>query len=114
MRINRSRKILSKYIQKKLQIVFHSHEKLLKAKQLYNSQNNVVYVPKKMRKLEVPEERLFCKIEAFPTQIMVSVAILKAGESTTKVNDKYCCNVLLNKMIPEISRLAKHKQYLFM
>ena len=114
MRINRSRKILLKYTQKKLQTVFHSHEKLLKAKQLYNSQNNVVYVPKKMRKLEVPEERLFCKIEAFPTQIMVSVAILKAGESNTNVNDKYCCNALLNKMIPEISRMSKHKQYLFM
>ena len=29
-------------------------------------QNDVVYVPKKMRKAEVPEERLFYEIEVFP------------------------------------------------
>ena len=26
---------------------------------------------------------------------------------------KYYCNVLLKKMIPEINRLAKHNEYLF-
>ena len=30
----------------------------------------------------MPEERLFCKIEAFPKQIMVSVAILKAVKTS--------------------------------
>ena len=75
----RSRKLLSKYIQKTLQSAFFSDEKIFKVKQLYNSRNDVVYVPKKMRNIEVPEERLFCETEAFPKQIMVSVAISKAG-----------------------------------
>ena len=39
----------------------------------------MVYTLKKMKKVEVPEEKLFCKIEAFPKQIIISVAIMKAG-----------------------------------
>ena len=39
---------------------------IFKVKQLYNSHNDAVYVPKKMRKLEVPEGKLFCEIEASP------------------------------------------------
>lgn len=39
----------------------------------------MVYTPKKMKKVEVSKERLFCKIEAFPKQIIISVAIMKAG-----------------------------------
>ena len=69
-----SRKLLSKYTQKTLQIAF-----FIKAKQLYNSLNDVVYVPKKMRKVKVLEVRLFCKIEAFPKQIIVSVVTWKVG-----------------------------------
>ena len=60
----------------------------------------MVYVPKKMRKEEVSEERLLFEIEAFPKQIIVFVAISKAGKSSflfgepnTKVNAKYYCNV---------------------
>ena len=49
---------------------------------LYNSHGDAVYVPKKMGKVEVPEERLFCEIEAIPKQIIVSVAMLKAGETS--------------------------------
>ena len=64
-----SKKLLSKYTQKTLKL------------QLCNSYNDVVYVPKKMRKVEVPEERLFYKTEASPKQIMVSAVILKAGET---------------------------------
>ena len=45
---------------------FFSDEQIFKVKQLYNSHNDVVYVPKKMRKVEVPEERLYCKMEDFP------------------------------------------------
>ena len=48
---------------------------IFRGNQLYNSHDNVVYVPKKTKKKEVPEERLFCKIEDFPKQIMVSAAI---------------------------------------
>ena len=65
-----------------------------------------------MGKVEVPEERLFCEIEAFPKQIIVSVAMLKAGEteSNTKVNAKYYFNVILKNMIPEINRLTKYNE----
>ena len=71
------------------------------------------YVSKKMRKLGAPEERLFCHIEALFKQIMVYVAILKAGktsivEPNTKVNAKYYQNDLLKKMIPEMIRILKH------
>lgn len=52
---------------------------------------------------------------------MISVAISKARknpifflEPNTKVNAKYYCNVLLKKVIPEINRLAKHNEQLFM
>ena len=41
----------------------------------------MVYVPKKMRKEEVLQERLFFEIEAFPKQ-MVSVAISKTGKTS--------------------------------
>ena len=40
-------------------------------KQPYNSHNDVVNASKKMRKVEVPEERLFCKTEAFAKQVTV-------------------------------------------
>ena len=73
-------------------------------KQLCNSYNDVVHFPKKMRKVEVPEERLFYKIEASPKQIMVSVVISKADETliffvepNTKEKAKYYCNVLFKK-----------------
>ena len=61
----RSKLLLSEYTQKTSQIASFSDKKFFKKKQLYNSLNNVVYVLKKMRKAEVPEERLFCEIEAF-------------------------------------------------
>ena len=114
--IIRSRKLLSKYSQKTLHIF--SDEKIFKVKQLYNWHNDMVYVPKKMRKVEVPEERLFCKIEAFPKQIMVSVYwfwnLIKLNEPIAKVKVKYCCNVLLKKVISEINRQGNHNGYLFM
>ena len=49
-------------------------------------------------------ERLFCQIEAFSKQIMISVVISKAGktfflvEPYAKVNAKYYCNVPMKKM----------------
>ena len=45
---------------------FFSDEKIFKVKQLYNSHNDMVRVSKKLRKVEEPEVRLFCEIEAFP------------------------------------------------
>lgn len=110
-----SRKLLPKYTHKTLRTTFFSGKKTFKVKQLYNSYNNVIYVPKKMGKLEMLEERLFCKPEALFKQIIVSVATSKAGkiffvESNTKVNAKYCFNVLLT---PEMNRLAKYDKYLF-
>ena len=57
-RMIRSRKLLPRYIQKTLQTAFCSDKKILKVKQLYNSHNDVIDVPKKMRNVVVPEERL--------------------------------------------------------
>ena len=81
----------------------------------------MVYVSKKTKKVEMPEERLFREIEAFLNQIMFSVAIPKVGKPrdlfvkpNVKVNAKYYCNVLLKRMITEMDRLAKHNEYLFM
>ena len=59
-RMIRSRKLLSKWTQKTLQSAFFSEGKIFKVKQLYNSYNDVVYIPRKMRRVEVPEERSFC------------------------------------------------------
>ena len=56
---------MSKHNQKTLQTAFFCDKNIFKVKQVYNSHKDVVYVPKKMRKLEVPEKRLFCEIEAF-------------------------------------------------
>ena len=75
-----SRKLLSNFTQKTLQTAFFSHENIFKVKKLYNAHNDVVYVPKKMRNVEVPEE--FGETEAFPKQIMVSVVISKVGKTS--------------------------------
>ena len=52
---------------------------------------------------------------------MVSVVISKANETSiffaepnAKVNANYYCNVLLKRMTPEMSKLAKHDEYSFM
>ena len=74
-----------------------------------NSHDDVVYVPKKIRKVEVPEERLFCETEAFPKEIMVSVVIVKAGKTSTilltkyKGSSAYCSNpvqIFMQNLIP--------------
>ena len=54
---------------------------IFKVNQLYNSHNDAVHVAKKMRKEEVLGERLFCQIEAFSKQMMVSLVISKAGKT---------------------------------
>ena len=57
-------------------------------KQLYNSHNDLIHVLWKMREVEVPEERLFCEIEDFPKQIIVSVVISKTGKTECKVKSE--------------------------
>ena len=57
-------------------------------KQLYNSHNDLIHVLWKMREIEVPEERLFCEIEDFPKQIIVSVVISKTGKTECKVKSE--------------------------
>ena len=60
----------------------------------------MIYVPKKIRKVKVFEERLFCETEASPKQKIVSVTTSNIGktlvffvERKTKVNAKYYCEV---------------------
>ena len=72
---------MSKYTPK-TQTAFFSDEKILNLEQIYNSHNDVVHVPKKMRNVEVPDERLFCDIEAFHKEMMVYAAILKAVKTS--------------------------------
>ena len=66
-------KLLSNFTQKAVHTAFFSHEKIFEVKKLYNSQNDGFYVLKKMKKVEVPYERLFCEIEA---------VISKAGKTS--------------------------------
>ena len=72
----------------------------------------MVYVPKKMGKVEAPEEKLFFKVLAFPKETLVSVVISKAGK--TYLSKKYLFPLLLKRIIPEMSRLVKQNEYLFM
>ena len=113
------KKVIFKVYSETLKTIFFSDEKKVKVTQLYNSHNELVYAPQKMRKIELPEERLFWETEAFSKQIMVSVAIPKAGKTSifcwiSKVNVKYYCNVLLKKMIADMNKLANHNEDLFM
>ena len=68
-----SRKLLSKQTQKRSQTEFFSEENIFRVKKLNNSHNDVVNIPNKTWKVEVSEEKMFCKIESFRKEIMVSV-----------------------------------------
>ena len=59
------KKVIFKVYSETLKTIFFSDEKKVKVTQLYNSHNELVYAPQKMRKIEVPEERLFWETEAF-------------------------------------------------
>ena len=120
-RFDRAKYLLSLYTPEMLETAFFSDEKIFKVKQQYNSHNDVVYIPKKMKKSEVPDEKLFREHSGFPQKIMVSVAISKAGKTSllfvdpgAKVDADYYCNHLLSKMIPEMNRITKGQEYLFM
>ena len=62
----RSRKLLSKYTQKPLQAALFSDEHIFKVKQLYNSDSDVAYVHKRMRKLENQRKDYSAKLKPFP------------------------------------------------
>ena len=59
------KKVIFKVYSETLKTIFFSDEKMVKVTQRYNSHNKLVYAPQKMRKIEVPEERLFWETEAF-------------------------------------------------
>ena len=118
--MSRSRILLSKYTQKTLQIAFFSDKNIFMVKQFYELHNDGVHAPKKMRKVQVLDETLFCKISELLKKITVSVATSKTGktsnffvEPNAKVNARYYRNELLKKMNIETNRLAKHNDYLF-
>ena len=118
--MSRSRILLSKYTQKTLQIPFFSDKNIFMVKQFYELHNDGVHAPKKMRKVQVLDETLFCKTSELLKKITVSVATSKTGktsnffvEPNAKVNARYYRNELLKKMNIETNRLAKHNDYLF-
>lgn len=120
-RNTRAVKLLRTYTREVLKTAFFSDEKIFKVKQQYNSQNDVCYIPKKMKKSDVSDERLLRQQATFPQKIMVSVSVSKAGKTKlffvdpgTKVNAHYYSNVLMKKMIPQMDRRANGENYLFM
>lgn len=120
-RVHRGKNLLRLYTRDVLKTAFFSDEKIFKVKQHYNSQNDVCYISKKMKKSDVPDERLNCEQKTFPQKIMVSVAVSKAGKTRlffvdpgTKVNAHYYTNVLMKKMIPQMDRRTNGEGYLFM
>ena len=120
-RYPRSQRLLEMFTKKKLEKAFFSDEKIFKVKQQYNTKNDVFYVPKGTLKKDVPDKRLHREQSGFPKQIMVSVAVSKAGKTSVlfvepgaKVNANYYTTVLLNKMVPQMNRLTRGEDYLFM
>ena len=120
-RLANSKKLIKMYTANVLKTAFFSDEKIFKVRQVYNVQNDRVYAPKHQKKADVAAERILAEQTGFPESIMVSVAISKAGKTSifcvepgTKVNAKYYCDVLLKDMIPQMNRLAKRTEYLFM
>ena len=108
-RFNRAKGLLKIYVEETRDLfVFFSNEKIFKVKQQYNSKNYVFYIPKKMRKKDVSDERLLREHSGFPKKVMVSLAISKAGKTSVifvepgaKVNAEYYTKVLLKQMIPK-------------
>ena len=76
------RKLLLKYSQKILPAAFFSNENIFKVNQVYSSHSNLVYVPKKMGKVEVTKEKLFFKVLAFLKETLVSVVISKSSKTS--------------------------------
>ena len=116
-----SRRLLRMYTENVLNTAFFSDEKIFKVRQVYNVQNDRVYAPKDQKKSKVNPDRILAEQSGFPEWIMVSVAISRAGKTSvffvepgTKVNAQYYCNVLLKDLIPQMNRLAKRQEYLFM
>ena len=120
-RFIRCRRMLNIFTRKVLETAFFSDEKIFKVKQQYNRKNDVFYVPKTTKKRDVPGERLNREQSGFPQKVMVSLAISKAGKTSVlfvepgaKVDAQYYTEVLLKKMIPQMNRLTRGEDYVFM
>ena len=61
-------KLLSSYTQKTLQITFFSDKNLFKVKQLYNSHDNMINVPKKMMKAGCQRKDYSAKLKPFSSK----------------------------------------------
>lgn len=100
-----------------LETVFFSDEKIFKVQQLYNQQNDRLYVPKGTDKSSIDPSRLFVERTGFPKYLKVSVGVSKLGKTKlhffdSKVTGEYYR--ILREMIPEMDSLAGGRQYIFM
>ena len=104
-----------------METVFFSDEKIFKVQQLYNQQNDRVYVRKGTAKSSIDPSRLIVERTGFPKYLMVSVGVSKLGktklhfvEVDSKVNGEYYRTKILRGMIPEMDSLAGGRRYIFM
>ena len=94
-----------------LETAFFNDEKIFKATQLLNVQNDRTYAPSAYKKSTIENKRLYVERSGFPMSLMVSVAVSKVGklfiffvEPWAKVNGAYYREKLLASMIPEMDR----------
>ena len=120
-RVQKCQTLLRIFTREVLETAFFSDEKIFKVKQLYNSKNDVVYASKRIKKSEISEDRVIREQAGFPKKLMVSVGISKAGKTSIifveegkTVDAKYYCEKIMKEMMPQMNRLAKGKNYLFM
>ena len=115
----RSRKLLSKYTQKTLQTAFLVHENIIKVKQLYNLCSLCSEENRASRsaggKISLRNWSFSQANNGFCGNIESwwNFDFFFFVEPNTKVNAKNYCNELLKKMTPEMNRLAKHIENLF-
>ena len=119
--IERCSNLFRVFTKQVLETVFFSDEKIFKATQLLNVQNDRIYAPSAFKKSTIENKRLYVKRSGFPMSLMVSVAVSKVGklsiffvEPGAKVNGAYYREKLLASMIPEMDRLTGYQPYVFM
>ena len=121
-RIKQCPNLLRVFTKQVLETAFFSDEKIFKATQLLNIQNDRTYAPSAYKKSAIENKRLYVERSGFPMSLMVSVAELKVDkssiffvESGTKVNGgAYYREKLLASMVPEMNRLTGYQPYVFM
>ena len=115
----RSRKLLSKYTQKTLQTAFLVHDNIIKVKELYNLCSLCSEENRASRsaggKISLRNWSFSQANNGFCGNIESwwNFDFFFFVEPNTKVNAKNYCNELLKKMTPEMNRLAKHIENLF-